>query len=267
MKGILAIRTKAEEMAIRRKKKGQVSGGGSHEGRAGAATGKGRRSRRRGFLGPAVSLFLIIAGVYALILRRWHKKWGASGLEAAQPMPGDEIIEEPSYMTTRAVTIDARPEHVWPWLVQMGEGRGGFYSYDWIERLMGMRVSGVSEILPEFQQIEAGDIIPAGEEDIPVAAIEKNRHLVLGSAEERPWGSSTWAIALYPANGLTRLVSRVRARPKDSRRSRLLYAFLEPGMFAMERKWLLEVKRRAETSAFAEAEGHPIIPVQEQQAA
>lgn len=229
---------------------------------------RGRKKKKRGLFGPAVSLFLMIAAFYTFVMRRWHMKWGATGIETAQGMPGDDIIEEPLYMTTRAVTVHARPEQVWPWLAQMGEGRGGFYSYDWIERLMGTRVTSVEEILPEFQELKPGDVIPAGDEGIPVAEMEKNSHLVLGSAEEYSWGSSTWAIALYPVNGETRLVSRVRARPGRGRGSRLFYTMLEPGMFAMERKWLLGVKKRAESAIYAEeAEPHLGEPAGEQQAA
>lgn len=243
-------------MAFRKRKKVEA-----------AASAEGRRPRRRGLFGPAVSLFLMAAAVYTFVLRRWHKKWGATGLEAAQPMPGDEIIADPSYVTTRAISINVRPEQVWPWLVQMGEGRGGFYSYDWIERLMGMRVESVSEILPEFQQLKTGDVIPMGDEGITVAAVEPNRHLVLRSSDGGRWGSSTWSMELHLEDGGTRLVSRVRARPVPRRNIRMFFALLEPGMFAMERKWLIGVKQRAESSVYVESGETAGMPAGEQQAA
>jgi hypothetical protein len=186
---------------------------------------------------------------YALILRPWHLRWGATQEEAKRPMPGDELVHRPFYVSTRAITIRARPEEIWPWLVQLGMGRGGFYSYEWLERLAGLSISTVERLLPEFQSLEPGDVIPAGRGlHLPVRAVEPYGSLVIGSRPEAPPGESlvSWSLGLYPRDGSTRLVSRVRTRyfwrPGDP----LISFLLGPLHFLMERKMLLGIKQRAE---------------------
>lgn len=186
---------------------------------------------------------------YALILRPWHLRWGATREEITRTMPGDELVRRPFYVSNRAVTIQARPEEIWPWLVQIGMGRGGFYSYEWLERLAGMSISTVEHLLPEFQTLEPGDTIPAGRGlHLPVRAVEPYGSLVIGSRPEEPAGQArvSWSLGLYPRDGSTRLVSRVRTsyfwRPGDP----LAAFFLGPLHFLMERKMLLGIKRRAE---------------------
>ncbi|MBF6235457.1 SRPBCC family protein, partial [Nocardia farcinica] len=83
--------------------------------------------------------------------------WGATATEAAAPMPGDELLAAPDLMTTRAVTIAAEPAAIWPWLVQFGPGRGGAYTYDWIENLFGLNMHSADHILPQFQHVSVGD--------------------------------------------------------------------------------------------------------------
>jgi len=161
-------------------------------------------------------------------------------------LPLDEVVADPTYVTNRAITIDAPPEKVWPWLVQMGESpRGGFYTYAWIERLHGLDVTNADVILNEFQALREGDSLDrAG--TLRVRAIEKNKYLVLGPPVGTPTGDATWTIVLIPqANGSTRLISRVRARLAPSARGAFWLALLDPGQFIMERRWLLGVKERA----------------------
>jgi hypothetical protein len=186
---------------------------------------------------------------YALILRPWHLRWGATREEARRPMPGDELVHRPFYVSNRAITIRARPEEIWPWLVQIGMGRGGFYSYEWLERLAGLSISTVEHLLPEFQTLEPGEVIPTGRGlHLPVRAVEPYGSLVIGSRPEEPPGTArvSWSLGLYPGDGSTRLVSRVRTsyfwRPGDP----LIALFLGPLHFLMERKMLLGIKRRAE---------------------
>ena len=189
------------------------------------------------------------AGTY-LALRPWHVRWGATKKEIASSLPFDDVVEEPTYVTNRAITIDATPEQVWPWLVQMGETpRGGFYTYTWIERLLGMDVRNANVILPQFQELEAGDRLDhAG--NLIVRAIEPNSHLVLGPPVGTPTGDATWAIVLSAQeDGKTRLVSRVRARLAPNARGAFWLALLDPGQFIMERRWLLGVKERAERNS------------------
>src|SRR4029079_12938694 len=132
--------------------------------------------------------------------------------DLARPMSGDSAVANPLYTATLAVMIAARPEQIWPWLVQIGYRRGGLYSYDWLDRLFGFLDGPSAErILPEYQRLAAGDVVPIGRGGgFPVAAIEPRRTLVLGGAADGVcW---TWEFALYPAeDGRTRLVSRNRA--------------------------------------------------------
>jgi hypothetical protein len=186
---------------------------------------------------------------YGLILRPWHLRWGTTWEEARRPMPGDDLVQRPFYVSNRAITIQARPEEIWPWLVQIGMGRGGFYSYEWLERLAGLSISTVEHLLPEFQTLEPGELIPTGRGlHLPVRAVEPNGSIVIGSRPGEPPGMArvSWSLGLYPGEGGTRLVSRVRTsyfwRPGDP----LIAFFLGPLHFLMERKMLLGIKRRAE---------------------
>ncbi|MCY1079295.1 hypothetical protein [Archangium lansingense] len=193
--------------------------------------------------------------VYLRLLRPWLLRWGATDEEFARAMPGDELVKEPQYVTTRAITIQARPERIWPWLVQMGEGRGGFYSYVWIERLLGMRLENAERILPEFQQLKVGEPLAVEPQDdyvMQVKVLEPERALVLGGSTPPPWGEATWAMGLYPLDErTTRLVSRCRTRFNSKWDLLRILSFLDIGQFIMEHKWLLGVKERAERWAYA----------------
>jgi hypothetical protein len=168
-------------------------------------------------------------------------------------MLGDKEVTLPSYEATLGVTIDAAPAAIWPWLVQIGCGRGGLYSYDWLDRLFGyLDAPSAERILPEWQQLAVGDEIPIGRGGgFPVKAIEPFRSLVLGGrAQEVEW---SWELALAPAGvGQTRLISRSRVRSPARLRPRITMRFIEPAAFLMTRKMLLGIKRRAEVSAHAE---------------
>ena len=188
--------------------------------------------------------------VYLGRIRPWHLRWNATDEELREPMPADDQVERPQYDATWAVTIDAPPEAVWPWLVQMGQGRGGFYSYDWIENLMGMEIHSTDQLLPEFQSLAPGDLIPAGPgPGIYVKAVDPGRSLVLGNPPETESElHATWSTVLRPLPGdRTRFVSRNRFRfARWTPRTLALYALLDPGIFVMVRKWMLGIKGRAE---------------------
>jgi len=181
---------------------------------------------------------------------RWLTTWGATAADLARPMSGDSAVANPLYTATLAVMIAARPEQIWPWLVQIGYRRGGLYSYDWLDRLFGFLDGPSAErILPEYQRLAAGDVVPIGRGGgFPVAAIEPRRTLVLGGAADGVcW---TWEFALYPAeDGRTRLVSRNRAAVPATIGWALFRLALEPAAFIMTRKMLLGIKRRAEALA------------------
>jgi hypothetical protein len=195
------------------------------------------------------ALWLLVAAVcaHALLLAFWCRRWGTTAAERQRVMSGDVLIGQPTYKTTLAVTIDASPNCVWPWLVQMGYQRGGLYSYDWLDRWFGyLDRPSATRIIPEFQQLEAGDVIPIGRGmGFPVKTVEQNRTLLLaGEADGMRW---TWQFALCPVDGRrTRLISRSRAMVPRTLGRDLFMAVLEPAAFIMTRKMLLGIKQRAE---------------------
>jgi hypothetical protein len=183
---------------------------------------------------------------YLLFFRRWCLTWGAREEEVSAKLPGDELLAGAGLVTTRAVTIDVPPEAIWPWLAQMGSGRGGAYSYDWIENMLRLNMHSASEILPEYQDIKVGDELPLGSGG-PVMRVEVHdspRALVTRSSD-RNW---VWIFTLVPDGESTRLISRNRIAMKAlAPASRLFYLlFMEPGSLVMERKMLLGIRRRAE---------------------
>jgi hypothetical protein len=197
-------------------------------------------------------LFLVldIALIYLIPVRRWFHHWGSTPGDILRVMPGDDFVPHLIYDTTLAVTIGAPPADIWPWLVQMGYRRGGLYSYDWLDRLFGfLDAKSATRILPEFQRLTAGDVIPVGRGlDFPVTAVTPDRSLVLsGEQDGICW---TWQFGLYPLNAhATRLVSRNRVRGPQTLASRLFVLAIEPAAFVMTRKMLLNLKRRAEALA------------------
>ena len=158
-----------------------------------------------------LSILLLIATAYTYLCRPYQLHWGATAAEMAQSMPGDELNTNPSFLATRAITIDAPPEEVWPWLLQMGYGRAGFYGYDLLENAgspEGLR--SADEIIPRFQNFVVGDRVPiSAVANMTFHSIEPNRHLIwLGSDTPNP-GAFTWA--MYSQDGdRTRLLSRIR---------------------------------------------------------
>lgn len=194
-------------------------------------------------------MFGILLAAYFVVIRPWFLHWGTTSAELAMPLPGDELVPEPSYVSMRAVTIDAPPDRVWPWLAQIGQDRGAFYSYTWIENLIGAGYRNATRIHPEWQDLKAGDVVwnmPkswrkgkfASMVGWPVEAAEPGRYFVL-----KGWG----VFDLQPAEGRrTRLLVR-GFMPKPSILSFLPLVFLfDPGHFAMEKRMALEVKRLAE---------------------
>jgi hypothetical protein len=207
-------------------------------------------------------LIALVAAVLGLIgysrfIGPWHRRWGATDDEVGRPMPLDDRVANPSATSTRGITIDAPPDAVWPWLIQMGDKpRAGYYSYTLVEKIQGLDVENAHRIMPEYQTLEAGQAIDKGG-TMAVLAIEPGHHLVLGPLTPPPWLESTWAFVLYPhGEHQTRLVTRVRARYSLRGMLKALpwytwpfWLFIDPGVFVMERKMLLEIKKRAEAPA------------------
>src|SRR4249920_3313276 len=169
---------------------------------------------------------LALSALYWFPMRRWFARWGATASDLTRVMPGDPASVDPSYSATMAITVGARPEHIWPWLVQMGYQRGGLYSYDWLDRLFGfLDRPSATRILPELQHLAVGDAIPLGRgPSWPVAAIEPNHALVL---DMRNMGGFDWVwqFGLYAVDEKrTRLVSRSCVRTHSVWARLLTYA-------------------------------------------
>lgn len=196
-------------------------------------------------IGVASALTGLAIG-YPLFARTRCLTWGATAAEAAKGMPGDGLLAEPDLVTTRGVTISATPEQIWPWLVQIGPGRGGAYTYDWIENLLGLNMHSADEILPQFQDLAVDDVLPMGDSGprMRVAVLSPPRAFVLASTDHH-W---VWAFELHETAEGTRLLSRnCIALPNAALPQRLFYMYLmEPGSLIMERKMLLGIKERAE---------------------
>jgi hypothetical protein len=189
--------------------------------------------------------------------RPWCLSWGATKSEAAHGMPGDNLLADAGIVSTRAVQVNAPPSAIWPWLVQMGPGRGGAYTYDWIENLMGLHMHSTDRILPEHQSLKVGDKQQLGKRGpvLRVAELKPKRSLVFRSDD----GNWVWAFALVPDCAGTRLISRNRIATRDaSPLAQVLNTYaMEPGSLIMERKMLLGIKDRSERLAHAEAGSRP----------
>ncbi len=213
----------------------------------------GRWRRRAAGLGAVAMVGVALAAGLEVATyprwRRWCLSWGATDEEVARALPGDDLLAEPDIVSTRAIGIDAPAGSIWPWLVQMGPGRAGAYTYDWIENLFGLGMHSADEILPQFEDLKAGDAQQLGKRGpvLRVRVLEPERSLVLRSDD----GNWVWAFSLAPEGAGTRLISRNRiALPGASRALRALNIYLmEPGSLVMERKMLLGIKQRAERLA------------------
>jgi hypothetical protein len=205
---------------------------------AGAALATAFRSLRR-HRRPSrpVTLASGVVGAYLVVGRPLMLHWGATCEELRKPLPGDDLVPDPAIQSTRAVTIEAPPEAVWPWLAQLGQDRAGFYSYEWLENLAGCEMHNADKIHPEWQEREPGDTVylhPLS--GLPVATFEPGRVVALEN-----WGT----FVLEPHGpGDSRLIARGRTpRGIGALANALL---MEIPHFVMERKMLLGIKERAE---------------------
>lgn len=183
------------------------------------------------------------------------RNWGATAAEQEMTLPGDEFVPDPADVITRAVTINAAAEEAWRWLVQIGQNRGGMYSYDWLENLLGLRIHSAREIRAEWQQLAVGDKIclvrpgwlglKAGF-SLPVARIDQGRAIVLREQPPaQPW-DAIWSFHLLPSeDGHCRLLSRSRGARQHGP-ARVAGYVMDPVTLMMTRKMLLGIKQRAE---------------------
>ena len=194
------------------------------------------------------------------VLRPWYSKWGAPEAEVARSLPGDEFVPEPVLASTRAITIRAPAESVWPWLVQMGQGRGGLYSYERLENLVGCDMHNADRIIPEHQHLAVGDkvrLVPEGRGPFfVVSAIEPGRAIILGG-DDPP---TAWSFVLEPVDkNSIRLIIRFR-QDYERRFGNVLgwRVFTDPISFWMERKMLQGIKARAEKPATWSSKGEAV---------
>jgi hypothetical protein len=210
-------------------------------------------SRKIGRRAAAPALLAAAAAASARLARRSILTWGATAAEADARLPGDELLEDADGVATRAITIDAPARAVWPWLAQMGPSpRGGAYTYDWIENLLGLDMHSVDRILEEFQRPQVGDGFGDGEKRMRFERVEPDRVLATRSAD----GNWVWTFVLEETGGRTRLISRNRfrlPRPKD----RIGMILMEPASLVLERKMLLGIRERAERLAATAPAGPP----------
>lgn len=215
-----------------------------------------RETRMRPRLWPLGLLVASAVGTagYLAKLWPWMISWGATKEECQKVLPGDNLIPQANIQTTKAVTIKATPETIYPWLLQIGVDRGGMYSYDWLENLFGLKVHSVDHIVPEYQNAQVGDFWRFTPQDyvlnpgpgLYVRELQPNQTVLLSfGMENKPEDAiiDTWQFILEPqTDGSTRLLLRSRMNMKPELPIKLTY-FIQ---FIMERKMLLEIRKRAE---------------------
>ena len=239
----------------------------------------------------ALSFLAGLAAALYVQLREQQKSWGVVPADAVKSLPGDELIEDPGIVETRSLVLDAAPSKVWPWLVQMGYGRGGWYSYDKLD----VKGSSADTVLEEYQDLAEGDIVPTHpgggfvakvvepektlvlyldtelvQSQVDAAGPEKSGEALADIDADAPAGlrvagvmgdmtmpefRGTWAFILEPASGgKTRLIERFRIWTADAGLpQRLSMPMMGLGVFAMTRKHMLGVKERAEASSTDDA--------------
>ncbi len=199
-------------------------------------------------VGVLVGATTAAAVLYAKYFRPWQLTWGATPGEVAGSLPGDDLVPRPTFNATRAITIAALPQEIWPWLVQVGLTRAGWYSYDLLDNL-GRH--SARRIIPELQHLAPGDVVPMspdGKQGMRVHAMDAPRSMIWGTP-----GDTTWVWQLDPAaDGSTRLVTRVRSRYRWLSPSIAFSVLLEFGDIWMMRKMLLNLRDRTEQGRSAE---------------
>jgi hypothetical protein len=184
------------------------------------------------------------AVMYARYVRPWQLTWGATSGEASRSLPGDELVPRPTFNATRAITIAASPDEIWPWLVQVGVTRAGWYSYDILDNLGR---PSARRIIPELQDLAPGDVVPMspnGKQGMKVYSIDAPRNMIWGTPGDTTWA---WQLDGNP-DGSTRLMTRVRSRYRWLSTSIAFSALLEFGDIWMMRKMLLNLRERAESA-------------------
>jgi len=185
----------------------------------------------------------VLAVAYFAWIRPWQLRWGATDEEVRRAMPGDGVVIKPSFDATRAATIQSPPQAIYPWIVQMGMTRAGWYSYDLLDNLGR---PSARRLLPELQQIYAGQVIPMspdGKYGVYVKEFKENEWILWDDKE----GDTTWFWGMYPTpDGATRLITRIRTKYRWLGLTALFNLLIEFGDIIMMRKCMLGIKERAE---------------------
>lgn len=207
---------------------------------------------------------IIIACYLTLFLAEMRSHWGLKKEEMTGVFPADELVPKPKSQFTHAVKVDAPAHHVWPWIAQIGQGRGGFYSYEVLENMTGLNIYNADRIIPEFQNPKIGDLIAFGPEDAyPLIYCEEGRGMALENWYDLDAKKSYNPKETTPANYLhltwlwyvekidantSRFISRNRVTYSATSKAKLMFGILsEPVVFAMDRKMCLGIKKRAES--------------------
>nr|WP_303648660.1 hypothetical protein [Haloarchaeobius litoreus] len=199
-----------------------------------------------------------MGAVYWTVIRPRMLNWGATTEEVTRSLPGDERLPEPDGESTMAISISAPPDAIWPWLRQLGQEQGGFYSYEWAENLVGLGIHNADEIVPAYQDLSVGETVRLARADrfpdttLEVAAFTPAQSLVLQSPDQPPWW--VWAFVLEPVDETTtRLLVRSRIRLPRNLVVRLTSkVVLDPITFVMTRGMLRGIKSRVEGTARAD---------------
>lgn len=196
----------------------------------------------------AAGLVFVAYVAITIVLRPWHRDWGSTAAERSESMPGDEHAGDPARAGDRAIAIHAAAEDVWPWIVQIGEDRGGFYSYAWLENLFGLHIVNAERVEPGWQRLAAGDFVRAvpatwlggalgGRIGWEVDHVDPARHLL---------ALRYWIFEVEADGKTSRLHVRTHAGDAPLPIAPLLLLTFEPAHFIMERAMLLGIKERAE---------------------
>lgn len=214
-----------------------------------------------------LTVLVVVPLAYAFVFHPFMNHWGATRAEVALSLPGDELVTDPRMGYTRAVTIDAPPEEIYPWLVQMGQERGGLYSYDGLENLIGCDMHSADSIHAEWQDTRSGDKLRFGPDGYPYQyyyQLEPDRFVLFWGGEFNEDGSllipaltpgsmesmATWLLYLDPQpDGSTRLISRSASRYADGFAGFAMWRVTELLNFFMEQRMLHNVKRLVESGA------------------
>ena len=208
-------------------------------------------------------IVIIVACYLSFFLKPLRERWGLSKEEASRSLPGDEIISAPKSKFTHAVKINAPKEYVWPWIAQIGQGRGGFYSYEALENLIGLQIYNSDNVLPEYQNTTLGDTVAFGPGDsLPIVICEHGHAMTIEHSLDLDNNQLYDPKGSLPKNYLhlswlwyvealddehSRFISRNRVDYGPSFKSKLMFGPLtEPVVFAMDRKMCLGIKKRAE---------------------